>query len=125
MSIPAELLYTDDHEWVRIEGGEAIVGITDFAQGELGDIVFLELPTVGDKVKLGAECGTIEAVKTVAELFAPVSGTISAVNSELETDAGVVNRDPYGDGWFMKIKMSSPSERESLLAPDAYKAKVD
>ncbi len=125
MSIPADILYTEDHEWIRIEDGEAIVGITDFAQGELGDIVFLELPAIGDKVKLGAECGTIEAVKTVAQLFAPVSGTISAVNSDLESDAGVVNRDPYGDGWFIKIKMSSPSERESLLAPEAYKAKVN
>ena len=125
MSIPADNLYTEDHEWIRIEDGEAIVGITDFAQGELGDIVFLELPAIGDKVKLGAECGTIEAVKTVAQLFAPVSGTISAVNSDLESDAGVVNRDPYGEGWFIKIKMSSPSERESLLAPEAYKAKVN
>lgn len=125
MSIPADILYTEDHEWIRIEDGEAIVGITDFAQGELGDIVFLELPAIGDKVKLGAECGTIEAVKTVAQLFAPVSGTISAVNSDLENDAGVVNRDPYGEGWFIKIKMSSPSERESLLAPEAYKAKVN
>lgn len=125
MSIPADILYTEDHEWIRIEDGEAIVGITDFAQGELGDIVFLELPAIGDKVKLGAECGTIEAVKTVAQLFAPVSGTISAVNSDLESDAGVVNRDPYGEGWFIKIKMSSPSERESLLAPEAYKAKVN
>lgn len=125
MSIPADILYTEDHEWIRIEDGEALVGITDFAQGELGDIVFLELPAIGDKVKLGAECGTIEAVKTVAQLFAPVSGTISAVNSDLESDAGVVNRDPYGEGWFIKIKMSSPSERESLLAPEAYKAKVN
>ena len=125
MSIPADILYTDDHEWIRIEDGEAIVGITDFAQGELGDIVFLELPAIGDKVKLGAECGTIEAVKTVAQLFAPVSGTISAVNSDLESDAGVVNRDPYGEGWFIKIKMSSPGERESLLAPEACKAKVN
>ena len=125
MSIPADILYTEDHEWIRIENGEAIVGITDFAQGELGDIVFLELPAIGDKVSLGAECGTIEAVKTVAQLFAPVSGTVSAVNSDLESDAGVVNRDPYGEGWFIKIKMSSPSERESLLAPEAYKAKVN
>jgi glycine cleavage system H protein len=125
MSIPAELLYTDNHEWVRIEEGEAVVGITEFAQGELGDIVFLELPGVGDQVKVGAECGTIEAVKTVAQLFAPVSGTISAINSELESDAGAVNRDPYGDGWFMKIKMSSPGERNGLLTPDAYRSMVN
>ena len=125
MSIPAELLYTKDHEWVRIEGSEAAIGITDFAQGELGDIVFLELPSVGDKLTSGAECGTIEAVKTVAQLFAPVAGTVTAVNTDLEADAGSVNRDPYGDGWFIKIKMSSSSNRDGLMSADDYSALVN
>lgn len=124
MNLPAELYYTEEHEWVRVEEGVAIVGITDFAQGELGDIVFLELPQVGDAVKAGSECGTIEAVKTVAQIFAPVTGKIAERNSELEKDASLVNRDPYGAGWMMKIEMSDPGEAESLLSADDYRSRI-
>jgi glycine cleavage system H protein len=124
MNIPAELRYTAEHEWVREEGALAIVGITDYAQGELGDIVFLDLPKVGQAVKAGAECGTIEAVKTVAQLFAPVSGKVTEVNSELENDASLVNLDPYGRGWMLKIKMSAPAELGELLSAPSYEAKV-
>jgi len=124
MKFPQDLRYTEEHEWLRIEGNTAIVGITDYAQGELGDVVFLEFPKVGDQVRSGSECGTIEAVKTVAQLFAPVSGKIVEINTELDLDAGLVNRDPYGDGWMLKIQMSDPSEVDSLLSADAYGAKV-
>ena len=124
MILPPDLRYTEEHEWLRIEGKVATVGITDYAQGELGDIVFLELPKVGDQVRAGDECGTIEAVKTVAQLFAPVSGKIVEVNGELDSDAGIVNRDPYGDGWMIKIEMSDPGEKEGLLSGDAYRSKV-
>jgi glycine cleavage system H protein len=124
MIIPPDLKYTEEHEWLRIEGKVATVGITDYAQGELGDVVFLELPKVGDQVRAGSECGTIEAVKTVAQLFAPVSGKILEVNGELDADAGIVNRDPYGDGWMIKIQMSDPGELEGLLSGDAYRSKV-
>jgi glycine cleavage system H protein len=124
MITPADLRYTEEHEWLRIEGKVATVGITDYAQGELGDVVFLELPKVGDHVRAGSECGTIEAVKTVAQLFAPVSGKILEVNGDLEADAGIVNRDPYGDGWMIKIQMSDPGELDGLLSADAYRSKV-
>jgi glycine cleavage system H protein len=124
MNIPAELRYTQDHEWISEEGGTATIGITDFAQGELGDIVFLELPAVGATFEAGAECGTIEAVKTVAQIFAPVSGTISEVNTALENDASLVNRDPYGEGWMIKIKMSDASQYDALLSGDDYSAQV-
>lgn len=124
MELPADLRYTEEHEWLRAEGKTATVGITDFAQGELGDIVYLELPKVGDQVRAGDECGTIEAVKTVAQIFAPVSGKVAAVNTDLENDAGLVNRDPYGEGWMMKIEMSDPGELDSLLSGEAYRAKV-
>ena len=124
MELPADLRYTEEHEWLRVEGGTATVGITDFAQGELGDVVYLELPKVGEQVRAGDECGTIEAVKTVAQIFAPVSGKVAAVNEDLENDAGLVNRDPYGEGWMMKIEMSDPGELDSLLTGEAYRAKV-
>lgn len=124
MKIPMELKYTNDHEWVREEGGIATVGITDYAQGELGDIVFLELPKVGMQVELGAECGTIEAVKTVAQLFAPVTGKVTEVNTGLEGDASLVNRDPYGEGWMLKIKMSEPMEMGELLSAASYQERI-
>jgi glycine cleavage system H protein len=124
MNIPTDLKYTDEHEWLRIEGGTAIVGITDYAQGELGDVVFVELPGVGDPVKAGSECGTIEAVKTVAQIFAPVSGKITEVNGELENDASLINRDPYGDGWMFKIAMADAGEADGLLSADEYREKV-
>lgn len=124
MKIPSELKYTNEHEWVREEGGVATVGITDYAQGELGDIVFLELPKVGTQVKAGAECGTIEAVKTVAQLFAPVTGKVIEVNESLESEASLVNQDPYGEGWMMKIKMTEHSEMGELLSAADYEARI-
>ena len=124
MKIPSELKYTSEHEWVREEGGVATVGITDYAQGELGDIVFLELPKVGSQVKAGAECGTIEAVKTVAQLFAPVTGKVIEVNESLESEASLVNQDPYGEGWMMKIKMTEHSEMGELMSAADYEARI-
>jgi len=118
--IKDELRYTKEHEWLSIEGSIATVGITDFAQGELGDIVFVELPTVGTGVSAGDSFGTIEAVKTVAELFAPVSGEVIAVNEQLESDAALVNTDCYGEGWMIQIQMSDPSEVDELLTAEDY-----
>jgi glycine cleavage system H protein len=119
--IKEDLKYSKDHEWLRIDGDEATVGITDFAQGELGDIVFVELPEVGSSAAAGEAFGTIEAVKTVAELFAPVSGEVTAINDQLEENAALVNSDPYGEGWIIKIKMSDPGQVDQLLSPDDYK----
>jgi glycine cleavage system H protein len=122
MNVPADLLYTKDHEWLRVEGNTAYVGVTDFAQGELGDIVFIEIETVGESLKAEEVFGTIEAVKTVSDMFMPVSGEILEVNPELEAKPEVVNKDPYGKGWMVKIKISNPSEVNKLLSPDKYKA---
>ncbi len=124
MNIPDELLYTKDHEWIRIEGDTATVGITDFAQGELGDIIFVEFPTVGDTFSQGDTFGTVEAVKTVADLFIPVSGEISAVNDALDDAPEKVNSDPYGDGWMVKIRLSDSGEVDNLLDSAAYQALV-
>lgn len=121
MNIPGDLLYTKEHEWLRVDGDTVEIGITDYAQGELGDIVFVELPEEGAAIESGQPFGTIEAVKAVSELFSPVNGTISAVNSMIEEDAGVINRDPYGEGWMIKTKLSDLSELEQLLKPDQYK----
>ncbi|MBD3298732.1 MAG: glycine cleavage system protein GcvH [candidate division Zixibacteria bacterium] len=119
--IKEDLKYTKEHEWLRIESDEVIIGITDFAQGELGDIVFLELPSVGTKVSAGDSMGTIEAVKTVAELYAPVTGEITAVNDQLADNAALVNSDCYGDGWMVKIRMDNAGETDQLLSPQEYK----
>lgn len=119
-----DLKYTKEHEWLRVEGSEAIVGVTDFAQGELGDIVFVELPSVGASVASGASFGTIEAVKTVAELYAPVSGEVVAINEQLADNAALINSDCYGDGWMVRIRMSDPKEVDALLSPDEYKEMV-
>ncbi|UII33329.1 glycine cleavage system protein GcvH [Fulvivirga ulvae] len=121
MNIPNELKYTKDHEWVKIDGDIATVGITDFAQGELGDIVYVEIETEGEDVERGEVFGTVEAVKTVSDLFMPLSGTVEEVNSELESAPEVVNEDPYEKGWMIKIKMSDQSEIDDLLSADAYK----
>jgi glycine cleavage system H protein len=118
-SIPDNLKYTKDHEWALVDGGTATIGVTDHAQRELGDIVFVELPKVGASVKAGESFGTIEAVKTVAELYAPVSGTVEAVNGDLGADAGVINTDPYGKGWIIKIKVAGDSNE--LISADEYK----
>lgn len=112
--------FSKDHEWVRSEGDEVTIGISEYAAGELGDIVFIELPEVGAEVSESDTIGTIEAVKTVADLYAPVSGTVSAVNEQLESQPDLANASPYEDGWFLKIKMSDASELEKLMTHDAY-----
>jgi glycine cleavage system H protein len=120
MNFPAELKYTKDHEWIKIEGDVATIGITEFAQSELGDIVFVEIETVGENLSEHAVFGTVEAVKTVSDLFMPVSGTVSELNGELEGNPNFVNDDPYGKGWMIKVKMSNPSEVDGLLDAAAY-----
>lgn len=121
MNIPSELKYTKDHEWVRIEDDEAIVGITDFAQSELGDIVFVEIETEGETIDQEDVFGSVEAVKTVSDLFMPLSGEITAYNSELDDTPELVNSDPYNKGWMIRIKFSDSSEIEGLLSADAYR----
>jgi glycine cleavage system H protein len=124
MNFPAELKYTKDHEWIRVEGNVATIGITEFAQRELGDIVYIDIPTVGREVTSDDVFGTVEAVKTVSDLFMPVSGTINEFNSELENSPELVNQDPYGDGWMVKITLTNASDVDSLLSADDYKAVV-
>jgi glycine cleavage system H protein len=121
MNVPENLKYTKDHEWIKMEGDIALVGITDYAQNELGDIVYIEVNTVGETLEQEETFGTIEAVKTVSDLFMPVSGEIAAFNDELESNPETVNKDPYGDGWIVKIKISDPSELDGLLDAAAYK----
>ncbi len=121
MNIPAELKYTKDHEWVKIEGDVATVGITDFAQSELGDIVYVEVETVDETLDQEEVFGTVEAVKTVSELFLPLSGEIVEFNEQLEDEPELVNSDPYGDGWMIKIKISDASQVDGLMTADAYK----
>ena len=120
MNIPENLKYTKEHEWVLIEGDIATIGITDFAQGELGDIVYVEVETEGDTLDENEVFGTVEAVKTVSDLFMPVSGEIVEFNEDLESEPEKVNGDPYGDGWMIKVKMSKPDEAEALLSAGAY-----
>ena len=122
MNVPAELKYTKEHEWIRVEGEEAVVGITDYAQSQLGDIVFVECETVGDALEAGETFGTVEAVKTVSDLFLPVAGEVLEFNEELEGEPELVNKDPYGKGWIVKIKISDETELDGLLNADAYKA---
>src|SRR5512138_1073103 len=124
MNVPADLLYTKDHEWLRIEGESGYVGITDFAQGELGDVVFVEIETVGETLKKEEVFGTIEAVKTVSDMFMPVGGEILEMNTSIEETPDVVNKDPYGKGWMVKIKITDPSEAKELLTPDKYKSLI-
>ena len=120
MNIPAELKYTKDHEWVRMEGDIAIVGITEFAQGELGDIVYVEIETEGETLEKESIFGSIEAVKTVSDLFMPLSGEILELNSALEANPELVNSDPYGEGWMVKIKVSDVGELDQLLKAEEY-----
>ena len=122
MNVPAELKYTKEHEWICVEGEEAVVGITDYAQSQLGDIVFVECETVGDALEAGETFGTIEAVKTVSDLYLPVAGEVLEFNEELEGEPELVNKDPYGKGWIVKIKISDETELDGLLNADAYKA---
>ena len=125
MDIPAELKYTKDHEWLRADGNIATIGITDYAQGELGDIVFVELPAVGTKVKAHAPFGTIEAVKMVSDLLSPVSGVIVEINKDLEDSPMAVNSLPYEGGWMVKIEMSDPSEINDLISAEKYQSLID
>lgn len=124
MNIPADLKYTKDHEWVRLEGDEAVIGITDFAQGELGDIVFVDINSEGQDLDQEAVFGTVEAVKTVSDLFMPVSGTVTTVNPGLADDPAAVNNDPYGAGWMVRVKLRDASEVDSLLSAADYAALV-
>lgn len=124
MNFPADLKYTKDHEWVRIDGDTATVGITDFAQSELGDIVFVDIGTVGQSLDKEAVFGTVEAVKTVSDLFMPVSGTVLEVNPGIDGDPAGVNKDPYGAGWLVKVKLSNPGEVAGLMDAAAYQALV-
>lgn len=125
MQIPENLRYTKDHEWIRAEGSEAFVGITDYAQKELGDIVFIEIETVGEQLKKEQVFGTIEAVKTVSDMFMPVSGTVLEVNPKLETSPELVNKDPFGEGWMIKISMTDASELNQLLDAEGYKKLIN
>lgn len=120
MNIPQNLKYSDDHEWLRIEGDEAYVGITDYAQHELGDIVYVDINTEGEEVEQGEAFGSIEAVKTVSDLLMPVSGTVLEVNTALEDNAAAINSDPYGEGWIVKIKIADKSQADGLKDAQAY-----
>lgn len=124
MNIPENLKYTKDHEWIKIEGDMATIGITDFAQGELGDIVYVEIETEGEDLDREETFGTVEAVKTVSDLFMPLAGNVAEMNENLESAPEAVNNDPYGDGWMVKVKMSNPDEVEDLLSAAAYKELV-
>jgi glycine cleavage system H protein len=121
MNIPENLLYTKDHEWVKVDGDIATVGVTDFAQSELGDIVYVEIEKEGEEVAISEVFGTVEAVKTVSDLFMPLSGEVTEVNAALEAQPELVNSDPYGEGWMIKVKVSNISEKEGLLSATAYK----
>ncbi len=120
MNIPADLKYTKDHEWIKLEGNTAIVGITDFAQGQLGDIVFVEIETEGETLELEEVFGTIEAVKTVSDMFMPVSGKVVAVNEKLADTPEIVNKDPYGEGWMIRIELTDASQVNDLLTAEQY-----
>jgi glycine cleavage system H protein len=125
VNVPADLKYTKEHEWLKIDGNVATVGITDWAQGELGDIVFVELPDVGAGVEQMKSFGTIEAVKAVSDLYAPIDGKVTEVNAALDDDPMVINRDPYGDGWMIKIEVADTAQVEQLLDSEGYKKLID
>ena len=120
MNIPAELKYTKDHEWVKVEGNEAVIGITDFAQSQLGDVVFIEIETEGEELDKEEVFGTIEAVKTVSDMFMPVAGKVIAVNEKLGDTPEVANKDPYGDGWMIRIELTDASQLDDLLTAEQY-----
>lgn len=125
MNIPENLKYTKDHEWIKAEGSNATVGITDYAQGELGDIVFVEIETLGEILKQGEVFGSIEAVKTVSDLFMPAGGEITAINEDINDNPELINSDPFGKGWLIKIKLSNPADLERLLNAAQYKALLE
>jgi glycine cleavage system H protein len=124
MNVPANLKYTEDHEWIRVEGNEAFIGITEYAQQQLGDIVFVEIETIGETLAMGDTFGTIEAVKTVSDLFLPISGEIVELNPKLESAPELINKDPYGEGWMIRIKIADANELNNLLSADAYKETI-
>jgi len=124
MNFPSNLRYTKDHEWIKLDGNEATIGITDYAQRELGDIVYVEVETVGKSLKAGDVFGTVEAVKTVSDLFLPVDGTITELNAALANSPESVNNDPYGEGWMVKMKVNSPADVETLMDAAAYEKQV-
>src|SRR5262245_45969683 len=125
MNFPGDLHYTKDHEWIKMDGDSALVGITEFAQRELGDIVYVEVETVGKHLEAGAVFGTVEAVKTVSDLFLPISGTITELNPKLANAPELVNNDPYGDGWMVRLKLDNPSDISTLLSAQDYQQMVD
>ena len=124
MNFPAELKYTKDHEWLRVEGEEAVIGITEFAQSELGDIVFVDIDTIDDEVEKDAIFGSVEAVKTVSDLFMPLTAKVLSMNSQLDASPELVNNDPYGEGWMIRVKMNNPADVDTLLSADEYKELV-
>ena len=124
MNIPDNLKYTDKHEWLRTEGDEAVIGITEYAQGELGDVVFVEIETEGEQLARGDAFGTIEAVKTVSDLFMPVAGEVIELNTKLEDEPELVNKDPFGDGWMIRIKIENKAELDELLSAEQYTALI-
>lgn len=124
MNIPANLKYTPDHEWIRKEGNVAYVGVTDYAQGELGDVVFIEIETVGENLAKGEAFGTIEAVKTVSDSYMPVAGKVLEKNEKLDSNPDLINKDPYGEGWMIKIEISNQAEYDELLSPEQYQAQL-
>lgn len=124
MNIPSNLKYTKDHEWIRVEGNNAFIGVTEFAQGELGDVVFVEIETVGETLAKGEAFGTIEAVKTVSDSYMPVAGKVIEKNQKIESTPDVINKDPYGDGWMIKIEISNAAELNDLLTSDQYSAQI-
>jgi len=125
MNIPSDLRYTNDHEWIRITGKTALVGITDFAQGELGDIVFVEIETVGSHLDKGSTFGTIEAVKTVSDLFIPLSGKVLELNSKINETPELINKDPYGEGWLIRMEIDDPAQLSELMDAAAYAAMIN
>lgn len=124
MNIPDNLKYTDDHEWVKVDGNTAVIGITDYAQGELGDIVFVDVESDLEEIELGTSFGSIEAVKTVSDVIAPCSGKVLEVNPNLEDEPQIINEDPYGAGWIIKVELSDADEIENLMSTDAYKEHI-
>lgn len=124
MNIPSNLKYTSDHEWIKVDGDIATIGITDFAQSELGDIVYVEVETEGDTLSKGDVFGTVEAVKTVSDLFMPIDGEVTEVNEGIESDPEVVNNDPYEKGWMIKVKISDTAQLDDLLSAEAYEAEI-
>ena len=123
--IPTDLKYASSHEWVRVEGDTAVIGISDHAQQELTDLAFIELPEVGAALSMGDACGVVESVKTASDIYAPVSGEVTEINDALESEPGTVNEDPYGDGWFYRIRLSNVDEVEDLLSPEDYAEQVN